>query len=71
MPSGEVATAEATHVTSGEMAASEVATAASVTAATSVTATTAARLCISGHEAAGKRCACQNHQHSSSHHILL
>jgi hypothetical protein len=60
MRSGEVAAAEAAHMAS----------AAHVAATTSVTAA-AARLRIGGHEAAGKRCACQDHQHLSSHHILL
>jgi hypothetical protein len=70
-----VASAEATHVTSAEMAAAEaahMASAAHVATTSSVTAATAAaRLCIGGHKAAGKRCARQDHQNSSSHHILL
>jgi hypothetical protein len=68
---GEVAAAESTHVASAEAA--HMASAAHVAATTSVSAaaTAAAGLCISGQKAAGKRCACQNHQHSSSHDILL
>jgi hypothetical protein len=57
-----MAAAEAAHMAS----AAHVATTTSVTAATAT-----ARLCIGGHEASGKRCACQDHQNSSSHHILL
>jgi hypothetical protein len=74
-----VPSAEATDVTSAEaadMAAAEVASAEAAHMATtasvpSAAAAAAAGLCISGQKAAGKHCACQNHQHSSSHHILL
>jgi hypothetical protein len=60
--------AEATHVASAKAAHMAATTSTSVSAATA-TATTG--LCVSGKEAAGKHCACQNHYHSSSHDILL
>jgi hypothetical protein len=64
----DMASAEATHVASAKAAHMAAATSTSVSAATA-TATTG--LCVSGKEAAGKHCACQNHYHSSSHDILL
>jgi hypothetical protein len=64
----DMASAEATHVASAKAAHMAATTSTSVSAATA-TATTG--LCVSGKEAAGKHCACQNHYHSSSHDILL
>jgi hypothetical protein len=73
VPSGEVPAAEATDVPAAEATHVATAEAAHMATTTSVSTATAAAagLCISGQKAAGKHCTCQNHQHSSSHDILL
>jgi hypothetical protein len=61
----DVGSAKTAHVTSAEAA--HVA----ATAATTVSsAAPAAGLCTGRSKAAGKQRSCQNHHHSSSHHIL-
>jgi hypothetical protein len=64
----DAASAETTHMASTKAA--HMASTAATSMATA-TATATAGLRVSGKQAAGKHCTCQNHHHSSSHDILL